>query len=160
MDGGGGRHASDIAPLLLQLSLWEECFPSSRPQSWILHIPATPLFWLSHVLYSFMTPLIRSALQNEWTGPTAYIITIKLITCQSYLVMIKKKGDNFVFHPYSFGNDSLSLTFPNKSSPVIQNSQGDQVMIYNILKKHVRGRNRMYVGLTMCYMTQAPLHYD
>lgn len=62
-----------------------------------------------------MTLLIKSALWNDWTGLTAYIITIILITCQSYLAIIKKR-DHLVFHSFSFGNDSLSLTFSNTSS--------------------------------------------
>lgn len=48
------------------------------------------LFLLSHSLKSFMMLLIKSALENDWICLTAYIITIKLITCQSHLVMIKK----------------------------------------------------------------------
>lgn len=62
-----------------------------------------------------MTLLIKSALWSDWAGLTAYIITIILITCQSDLVIIKKR-DHLVFHSFSFGNDSLSLTFSNTSS--------------------------------------------
>lgn len=98
MEWAGGRYALYTHHLLLQFSVWEQnvFLPQNHmlqnePRQWASEIFKFPLlFWLRHSLKSFMMLLIKSASEDDWICLTAYIITIKLITCQSHLVMIKK----------------------------------------------------------------------